>query len=292
MTLSVEELSKLAQLASQLDPVLTIVSILGSVATLWAAAPKIRRRFVYRHVRRILGIKDGDKVLVVCSELDDPLTRQMVEPREFIYLMKYGDLDAWVELIFSLLRIYPNIDLHVMSSGEALSSKVDLEHQIICIGGPDYNLLVRRIMDKDATRIRYGSQQGASGDEITVVDSATGSEYYFEELDRDYGYIERIVNPFDSDHQILLFGGCHTVGVTAATKFISAFGEGRGKVSKKTLTNARALSKELGRARKKTAREFSLLIEASKVGSSIMAPVRSEAELFVAMRPNSKRLGS
>ena len=218
-------------------------------------------------------------MLVVCSELSDPHIRQMVEPREFIYLMKYGDLDAWVELIFSLLRIYPNIDLQIMSSGEALASRVDLEHQILMIGGPDYNLLVRRIHDMGVNRIGYGLKTTATSpeQEITICDKTTGKERYYEHLDRDYGYIERIANPFDPSKQILFFGGCHTVGVTSATKFVSGFSEGRQHISKKTLINARALASQIGRRKK----DFVLLIDASKIGSSVAQPSYREAELFV-----------
>lgn len=263
--------------------VITVISLTLSAVALAANYKRIWRAFVYRHIRRILGIRDGDKVLVVCSELPDATARQMVEDREYIYLMKYGDLDAWVELIFSLLRIYPNIDLQVMSSGEALSSRVDLGHQILLIGGTDYNLLVRRIHDMGANRVAYTEHKTDKGDEeIALKDKVTGQEYFFTHLDKDYGYIERISNPFDLTKQMIFFGGCHTVGVTSATKFMSAFSEGRQHVSTKTLINAAALSKMLKSERTK----FFLLIEASKIGSSIASPSFQETRLFVDAEPN------
>ena len=68
-----------------------VITVIGLV--LW-----IRKRISLRrtrHLRKVWGIKDHDAVVVVCSELDDPTERQNVEAREFIYCLKYGDVDAY-----------------------------------------------------------------------------------------------------------------------------------------------------------------------------------------------------
>ena len=59
---------------------------------------ELRNYWRTRHLRKVWGIKNGDQVIVVCSELDEPEARQQVEPREFIYSYKYGDLDAYIEV--------------------------------------------------------------------------------------------------------------------------------------------------------------------------------------------------
>lgn len=266
---------------------ITAISIVASIIAVATNYKRIMRAFVYRHIRKILNIKDGDKVLVVCSELPEPEKRQLVEDREFIYLMKYGDLDGWVELIFSLLRIYPNIDLQIMSSGEALNARVDLGHQILLIGGPDYNLLVRRIHDMGVHRLGYQVEASTPGqEEIVLEDRVSKKRYWFEHIDKDFGYIERMQSPFDHSKQVIFFGGCHTVGVTAATKFLSAFSEGRRHVSKKTLINAHALAKALP----SNSEEFTLLISASKIGASIASPSYREAELFIGKRDKPEEM--
>ncbi len=266
----IEALTDIRTAAAAVSAILSIVGIV-------AGFNKIRRLIVYRNLRKVLGISDGDRVVVVCSELDEAEKRQMVEDREYIYLMKYGDLDAWVELIFSLLRIYPNIDLRIMASGEAMSSTIDLQHQILLIGGPDYNLLTRRLHDMGATRMGYAEEVTQAGNsEIALVDKVTSKRFYHTTLEKDFGYIERIVNPFDQERQILFFGGCHTVGVTAATKFFSAFSGGRAVTAKQALENARVVAREL----KGREQPFSLLVQGNKVGSSIAAPSYLEATLY------------
>lgn len=259
------------------------LSVIGGIF----AVHKLKRHWRYRYIKKILGIKDKQTVLFVCSELDNPEERQLVEPpREFIYLMKYGDVDAWVETLFSILRIYPNIELRLASAGEISLTRADLCHHIIVIGGPDYNSLVARIfkMDiprrMDIPRIRYHSPDGdvskTSPNEITLVDSITGKEYCCDNLDEDFGYFERIANPFDDSKNIILIGGCHTVGVTGASKMFSAFSEGRPEVMMLVRTNARKVAKLVGRSR-----AFSLVCRVDKIGSTISTPTIERARLFL-----------
>jgi len=78
-----------------------IVSLIGVAL----ATKKLGSFWRTRHLRKVWGIKNRDYVIVVCSELDDPEEKQNVEPREFIYNLKYGDVDAYFEVIITLLRL-------------------------------------------------------------------------------------------------------------------------------------------------------------------------------------------
>ena len=110
---------------------LSIFSILRSLFHTVFATRALGQYFRTRHLRQVWGIKNGDQVIVVCSELDDPDDRQQVEEREYIYSYKYGDLDAYIEVLVTLLRLYPAIKMQVMSAGEAGTTQLDLVHQFI-----------------------------------------------------------------------------------------------------------------------------------------------------------------
>lgn len=108
-------------------------------------------------MRKVWGINNGDSVIVVCSELENPEERQYVEPREFIYNLKYGDVDAYFEVVTTLLRLYPAIKLRVMSAGEVEATRVDLASHMILIGGPDYNAMTERMLSRRMTQFEYRS---------------------------------------------------------------------------------------------------------------------------------------
>jgi hypothetical protein len=217
-----------------------------------------------RHIRKIFGFKNGDTVILVCSELPKPMARQMVEKREFIYLMKYGDIDAWVEYLLSMMRTFPKVNFIVQSSGEALTNKLNLDTHIALIGGPDYNKLTEYFINKKMTRFSYTEIDG----EIVLVDGVTGKNYFYTTIDKDYGYIEKFPNPHNRNMSVFIFGGCHTVGVTSAVKFFSSFSNGNSKVSSVALKNAEKFIKN----KKIDIGKFALLINAAKIGSTISYP--------------------
>src|SRR5437763_7695072 len=104
---------------------------------------KLTRKVIHlrktRHLRKVWGIKDRENVILVCSELDEPEKRQNLEPREYIYNLKYGDVDAYFEAVYTLLRLYPNLQLRILSCGEAEEIRLEYDKTLILIGGPDYN---------------------------------------------------------------------------------------------------------------------------------------------------------
>lgn len=252
------------------DVYTVVLSVIGVIA----AQRQFQRHWRYRHIKKLWGFKDGDKVLLVCSELDEPVKRQLVEDREFIYLMKYGDLDAWVETIFSLLRVYPNIELWLVSAGELAQAQVDLDSHIIVIGGPDYNGLTDQLlsMKNGTTRIAYRSpdlseKSKTAPAEIAIFDKITDSEFVGTNLSGDYGYFERISNPHDRLKNIIIIGGCHTVGVTGAAKMFSAFSNGRSDLPATVKENAKLVSSIVG-----SRNPFSIVCHVAKVGATVACP--------------------
>lgn len=247
-----------------INSIVTFLSVIFSLIGVVYSAKEAIRFWNLRNIRKVLGINSGDNVLIVCSELSDPIDRQMVEPREYIYLMKYGDLDAWVEYLLSMVKTFPKINLHISSSGEALQNTMDLEGHICLIGGPDYNKMTEYFIDQGLTRMEYTEVDG----EIAIRDKKTAEIYFHTSLDKDFGYIEKIPNPYNPKKSVIFFGGCHTVGVTSAVKFISSYSNGKSRVSDIAQTNAKVLVKtpDINIA------NFVILINAKKVGSTISYP--------------------
>lgn len=135
------------------------INVYAFIMTLLSAllsTKKILRFWRTRHLQKVWGIKDGDSVIVVCSELEDPKERQLAEPpREFIYSLKYGDVDAYFEVVATLLRLYPALKLRIMSAGEANAVRIDLASHLILIGGPDYNALTKEILNQGVTQFYW-----------------------------------------------------------------------------------------------------------------------------------------
>ena len=247
-----------------------ILSILSGVLSF----KKTLRLWRTRHLRKVWGIKDKDYVILVCSELDNPIERQMVEPREFIYHFKYGDVDAYFEVVITLLRLYPNIKLKIMSAGEAEATRIDFAQHLILIGGPDYNSITEKILKKKITQFDYKSpyvdvQSEKYPDEIVLYHRELNKEFcYPGTSDKDYGYFERIINPNNPDSQIILIGGCHTVGVTGAVKAFSMAESERGEIPEIVLNNARLVAKRIKRTS-----SFAVLVSVERVAQSINIPV-------------------
>jgi hypothetical protein len=248
-------------------------ALLVSLVGILLSTRKLRHFWKTRHLRRVWGLRDGDSVIVVCSELDNPETRQNVEPREFIYCLKYGDVDAYFEVVTTLLRLYPRVKLRVMSAGEIEATKLDLARHIIIIGGPDYNALARRVLSWGITQFDYrtpylDTRSTKHPKEIVIFDKLTNKEYCHTADIRDYGYFERTVNPHNPDSRVVLVGGCHTIGVTGAVKAFSMAESEEGEIPHGVLRNASLVAKRIGRNK-----SFSVLVEAERIGQTISAPV-------------------
>jgi len=229
-----------------------------------------------RHLRKIWGIQNGDHVIVVCSELDDATARQHVEPREFIYNLKYGDVDAYFEVIITLLRLFPDIKLRILSAGEAENTRIDLARHLILIGGPDYNSFAAMVLKKQITQYQYRSPyvdepSELNPEEIVLYDTYSKREFCEHTDERDYGYFERIQNPNDPEKKILLIGGCHTIGVTGAAKVFSMTESEAGEIPHVVLSNARKLAKRISNKS-----SFSVLVKSERVGQTINVPIVSD----------------
>lgn len=259
----------IAGLSQLVEAYALIVSIIGGILS----TRKLNRFWKTRHLRRVWGIKNGDYIIVVCSELDESEKRQNVEPREFIYSLKYGDVDAYFEVIVTLLRLFTNLKLRILSSGEAETTRIDLARHLILIGGPDYNAITERFLKMGVAQYRYRSpyvedKSTSHPNEIVLYDSVNGKEFCEHSDEKDYGYFERIQNPNNPEKSIIFIGGCHTIGVTGAIKAFSMAESEQGEIPRVVLANAKKVAKKISKAS-----EFSVLVSAERVGQTINVPI-------------------
>lgn len=253
-----------------------ILSIIGAI--------KLTQRQILlwhtRNLRKVWGIKNKDTVIVICSELDEPETRQNVEPREFIYNLKYGDVDAYFEVIVTLLRLFPKLKLRILSSGEAENTRFDMAQTLVLIGGPDYNSITGKILGKKITQFNYRSpfvneKSEKFPDEIVIHHKQSDQEFCEQDEFKDYGYFERINNPHNPKRKIILLGGCHTIGVTAAIKAFSLSGSEHDDIPHVVMDNSKTVAKKLNKTS-----EFAVLVKAERVGQSINTPIVKDDSVF------------
>lgn len=271
----------LTSVADNLGFLIKVYAVVLSVIGIVVSTRRFRRLWKTKHLRKVWGIRDGDFVIIVCSELDEPEKRQNVEPREFIYSLKYGDVDAFFETVVTLLRLFPNIKLRIMSSGEAETTRFDLTAHLVLIGGPDYNAITASVLKKQVTQYQYRSpyvekRSEKHPSETVLYNSRSGKEFCEFTDEKDYGYFERITNPNNSDKTIILIGGCHTIGVTGAIKAFSMAESEHGEISRVVLVNAKRVTRMIS-----AKSDFAVLFPVERVGQTINVPIVKEDRVSV-----------
>lgn len=266
---------------SELNFWITIYSIILSIIGAIKFTPVIILMWRTRKLRKVWGIKNKENVIVICSELDEPDERQNLEEREFIYNLKYGDVDAYFEVIVTLLRLYPKLKIRILSSGEAENTRFDMAQTLVLIGGPDYNKITEKILEKEITQFRYRSKylkdlSKEFPDEIVIYHILTDKEYCDKDEYKDFGFFEKINNPHNPKKNIILLGGCHTIGVTAAIKAFSLASNEYDDIPRVVLENSKVVAKKIS---KKS--EFAVLVKAERVGQSINTPIVNEDSVYL-----------
>lgn len=266
---------------SELNFWITVYSIILSIIGAIKFTPVIILMWRTRKLRKVWGIKNKENIIVICSELDEPDERQNLEEREFIYNLKYGDVDAYFEVIVTLLRLYPKLKIRILSSGEAENTRFDMAQTLVLIGGPDYNKITEKILDKEITQFGYRSKylkdhSKEFPDEIVIYHILTDKEYCDKDEYKDFGYFEKINNPHNPKKKIILLGGCHTIGVTAAIKAFSLASNEYDDIPRVVLDNSKIVAKKIS---KKS--EFAVLVKAERVGQSINTPIIKEDSVYL-----------
>jgi hypothetical protein len=256
-----------------------VATVVFGVFGIFQAVAKFPRYWRYRRIRRFLRLRRGRRTVVVCSELDEPEKRQWVEPSEFIYMLKYGDIDALFEIVTTIRTVYPEIRLEVLSAQEAAHGNIDYDCDIVVVGGPDYNVVAERIIEEGKGLVTYSYAQEeialAKGEDPPIVLCAEGCEpWKGKNQNEDFGYIEVMENPFCHRGRLIMFGGCHTIGVTAAVRVLQLRRDGAG------LTNQAKKNLRLLNRHARFRRRYGAIFRGTLVGATIPSPNISQAYFF------------
>jgi len=226
------------------------------------------------YFRSLWGFNDRDSVLVVCSELDEPEKRQFPEPNEYLYLSKYGDVDSLVEILVTLHRLYPRIDLKFHSANEVRLTREEYTGNVVLIGGPDYNRIVSLFEEHSLLQYMRGDREEdiflkwRESEEVFVptIGTVTGSRSTM-----DYGFVLKRRNPHNLSKRLVLIGGCHTYGVFGAASAFSYWGGRRDDVA---YGNCKLVVDRFG-----SDPDFCAVFEVRSVESSVVTPCVSPSLL-------------
>ena len=275
-----QTLISIPNVLSGLSTVLNWTDLAFTAAGVFAAWKTLPRLVRYRLLTRFFSFSRTGRVIIVCSELEDPSGRQWVEETEFIYLMKYGDIDALFELSLMIREAYPNVKLEVMSAQEVLKSQIDFNADFIVIGGPDYNQFAARLIESGHTHIEYSipdwDDESSSNDQIKLSDKITNRDWSMDDSrSTDYGYIEVLNNPFHDGSRVFMFGGCHTVGVTGAARLFKLQNGSQLGLNKMASKNLKRLLACRGKSE-----HYGAIFKVELVGETVGIPDLSSGAIF------------
>jgi len=223
-------------------------------------------RFDY-FFRSLWGFSEHDAVLIVCSELDEPEKRQHPEPNEYIYLSKYGDVDSLLEVLVTMHRLYPRLDVKFRSANEVRAVPEEYTGNIILVGGPDYNTITRLFEEYSPFEyVRGGREEDIlirrKGEDAVLVPRL--STEAGESRIVDYGFYVKQRNPYNPAKRLIMLGGAHTYGVFGAAKAFSFWGGLKDEVAH---LNCKSVVDSLGHDP-----NFAALFEVHAIDSTVITP--------------------
>lgn len=226
------------------------------------------------YFRQLWGFNPGDVVYLVCPELEEPDSRQHPEPNEFLYLGKYGDIDALITLFSTLSKLYPNITLRICTGKEFKAYKpIPNSENLILLGGPDYNEITRHYM-KNTRRVPYKFIDAGDESEAIKLPRGYGMAQAAIEMDDsrangiDYGFFVRFQNPHNKKKTIIMVNGIHTYGVYGAAKCFALNQDGETDVSTE---NCKKILSKIGK-HSKFGVHFKLQIMQNEVATPVINP--------------------
>jgi hypothetical protein len=94
-------------------------------------------------------------IWVVCGAIRDERGRD-----RSTYTLQHGDSNALIELINTFSKLYPDRRIRIVNSQEYLKQNgPTLDDDIVCVSGPEYNLVSERIIEKLSLPIRFDSDR-------------------------------------------------------------------------------------------------------------------------------------
>ena len=177
--------------------------------------------YFYYHL--LWGLSPNSRTIIVPSKL--PTTNEPTEFEDYIYIRKYGDLDALFLVEQTLLRLYPKMEIEI-SPAENLSSLPNgwEDSNLILIGGPDFNPIGKFFGDLCPFEYHYGPGKN----DVWLLHKNTKKEFIPKIFDKDedflaedYGFFLKRKSLKNGGRKLIMIGGAHTWGVYGAAMLFS-----------------------------------------------------------------------
>lgn len=191
------------------------------------------------------ALSPSSKTIIVPSQLPARYTKAKYE--DYMFIRRYGDLDTLFLVVETLNRLYPGMDISIVPAKKLNElPKKWRQCNVILIGGPDFNELVREFEQYCPIKYHYGPGK----DDVWLSHEKTGEEFKpkFQKKDgkkraKDYGFFLKKKLDKKNNTKLIFFGGAHTWGVYGATLLVGCRGFDRGEEGYK---NAKLLIEKFG----------------------------------------------
>ncbi|HEV2226411.1 MAG TPA: hypothetical protein VGR56_06355 [Nitrososphaerales archaeon] len=88
--------------------------------------------------------KPDKPIWVVCGSIPPEEARDIDT-----YTIQHGDSHAWVEIVNTLSKLYPERDVRIVTSQDYLKQNGPaMDDDIVCVSGPEYNVVTSRLIEK------------------------------------------------------------------------------------------------------------------------------------------------
>jgi hypothetical protein len=154
-----------------------------------------------------------EKLLVVAPELPMGEQAEYAHPSSpnYVRLARYGDLDAFFEMYNALARMGYNL-----SHRSAQEPGIDLERNLVLIGGPAWNEVTRTFMSHLDLPIKQNQEPEGQPDYFTTSAGSSAKPTILHDsghVIEDVGLFVRATNPTNPDTDVTICSGVFTHGV-------------------------------------------------------------------------------
>lgn len=241
------------------------IPIIGSAINAYLLAVARESSATLSSYRKLFGFKH-ELIYIVCSQLDESELRQQPEPEEFLYLSKYGDIDAFFEVLTSLGKVFPRLNAKFCTGQEfGKFNENQYATNLLLIGGPDYNEITRFFMQYTPFEFITRRGQALLNDKKNnrVFKSAYCKEQGLRKV-TDYGFFLKMPNPLNHNKTLIMINGIHTYGVYGAAKCFLSQDEHEINL---TMRNCKDIIDRLGKAP-----NFAVILEVQSINNIVAIP--------------------
>lgn len=172
------------------------------------------------------------QITVVCPELPRSYRPKYAAKTssEFVNLARFGDLDALVEVLTLLPKLFPNAEVKYVTSEEV--QRPDKQGNLIVIGGPDFNTVAEELLEEEKFPFEYCTKDGKSSFRVAGTNLCLSLNTRKGRVCQDYGLFARFPNPLNKRNTVVMIGGLQTFGVLGAAQAFGMNASGKRNTNK------------------------------------------------------------